>query len=84
MEILDLGSIAGNLIGNPGEGLTAEQRKRVTIGVELVSEPMLLFLDEPTSGLDSVAAARLMDSIKQIATAGISSNLLGNVSSYLQ
>jgi ABC-type Mn2+/Zn2+ transport system ATPase subunit len=35
-------------------GITAEQRKRVTIGVELVSEPQILFLDEPTSVISNI------------------------------
>lgn len=42
--------IAGACIGVPGSGLNQEQRKRVTIGVELASKPeLLMFLDEPTS-----------------------------------
>jgi ABC-type sugar transport system ATPase subunit len=32
------------------DGLTTEQRKRLTIGVELVTNPSVLFLDEPSSG----------------------------------
>lgn len=41
-------------ITNRNEGLNVEQRKRLTIGVELAARPkLLLFLDEPTSGLDS-------------------------------
>jgi ABC-type phosphonate transport system ATPase subunit len=37
----------------PGEsGLSVEQRKRLTIGVELVSNPSAIFMDEPTSGED--------------------------------
>lgn len=48
-----------------------EQRKRLTIGVELVAKPNLLFfLDEPTSGLDSQTAWSIMDLIRKLANNG--------------
>ena len=52
MKLLELEDIAEAIIGTDGVGLSSEQRKRVTIGVELASKPqLLLFLDEPTSGM---------------------------------
>lgn len=55
IELLELGDIADAIVGNPDiGGLGVEERKRLTIGVELAASPdFLLFLDEPTSGLDS-------------------------------
>lgn len=60
------------LIGTPGgAGLSIEQRKRVTIGVELVAKPsVLIFLDEPTSGLDGQAAFNTIRFLKKLAAAG--------------
>ncbi|KAJ2151382.1 ATP-binding cassette transporter snq2, partial [Coemansia sp. RSA 562] len=59
--LLDLGDIADCLIGEPDsrEGISLEERKRLTIGIELVSKPKILFLDEPTSGLDAQASFRI-------------------------
>lgn len=71
IDLLEMRDIAGAAIGNPGEGLTVEQRKRLTIGVELASKPELLFfLDEPTSGLDSGAAFNIVRFLRKLADAG--------------
>jgi len=52
IKLLDMQDFAEAVVGVPGEGLNVEQRKRLTIGVELAAKPdLLLFLDEPTSGL---------------------------------
>lgn len=51
MELVELGSLAQALVGRPGSsGLSVEQRKRLTIAVELVANPSIVFMDEPTSG----------------------------------
>jgi ATP-binding cassette subfamily G (WHITE) protein 2 (PDR) len=53
------------------ESLSVEQRKRLTIGIELAAKPDLLsFLDEPTSGLDSQTAFTICDLLVKIARAG--------------
>ncbi|KAF4546554.1 ABC transporter pmr5 [Lasiodiplodia theobromae] len=73
IELLELSPIADAIIGKPGEaGLGVEERKRVTIGVELAARPSaLLFLDEPTSGLDSQAAFSIVRFLQKIAAQGI-------------
>lgn len=71
IDLLEMRSIAGATIGRIGEGLNQEQRKRVTIGVELASKPeLLIFLDEPTSGLDSGAAFNIIRFLRKLADSG--------------
>lgn len=71
IDLLEMHDIAGAIIGEVGEGLNPEQRKRLTIGVELASKPeLLLFLDEPTSGLDSGAAFNIVRFLRKLADAG--------------
>ncbi len=51
MKLVELEPLSGSLVGLPGEsGLSVEQRKRLTIAVELVANPAIVFMDEPTSG----------------------------------
>ncbi|KAN0035235.1 hypothetical protein ACTA71_004496 [Dictyostelium dimigraforme] len=70
LETLNLLKIQHSLIGDIESGLSLSQRKRVNMGIELASDPQLLFLDEPTSGLDSSAALKVMNLIKKIASSG--------------
>ena len=71
ISLLEMEDIADAIIGTPEAGLTVEQRKRVTIGVELAAKPeLLLFLDEPTSGLDSQSAFNIVRFLKKLAAAG--------------
>jgi ATP-binding cassette, subfamily G (WHITE), member 2, PDR len=52
IKMLAMEEFAEAVVGSPGEGLNVEQRKLLTIGVELAAKPaLLLFLDEPTSGM---------------------------------
>jgi len=71
IALLEMEDMADAIIGSPEAGLTVEQRKRVTIGVELAAKPeLLLFLDEPTSGLDSQSAFNIVRFLRKLAAAG--------------
>lgn len=71
IETIELHDIKFSLVGIPGRsGLSTEQRKRLTIAVELVSNPSIIFMDEPTSGLDSRAAAIVMRAVKNVVATG--------------
>ncbi|KAL8458116.1 hypothetical protein ACS0TY_035847 [Phlomoides rotata] len=71
MELVELGPLRGAIVGLPGEsGLSTEQRKRLTIAVELVANPSIIFMDEPTSGLDARAAAIVMRTVRNTVDTG--------------
>lgn len=71
IDLLEMTEYADALVGVSGEGLNIEQRKRLTIGVELVAKPdLLIFLDEPTSGLDSQTAWSICKLIRKLADNG--------------
>jgi len=71
IDIIELDEIKDSLVGMPGvSGLSTEQRKRLTIAVELVANPSIIFMDEPTSGLDARAAAIVMRAAKNIVETG--------------
>ncbi|KAH9609117.1 hypothetical protein KSS87_004483 [Heliosperma pusillum] len=71
MELVELTSLREALVGLPGvSGLSTEQRKRLTIAVELVANPSIIFMDEPTSGLDARAAAIVMRTVRNTVDTG--------------
>lgn len=71
IKLLDMQEYADAVVGVAGEGLNVEQRKRLTIGVELAAKPpLLLFVDEPTSGLDSQTAWSILDLLEKLSKAG--------------
>ncbi|CAA7407935.1 unnamed protein product [Spirodela intermedia] len=71
MELVELTQLRGALVGLPGvNGLSTEQRKRLTIAVELVANPSIIFMDEPTSGLDARAAAIVMRTVRNTVDTG--------------
>ncbi|XP_022777146.1 pleiotropic drug resistance protein 1-like [Durio zibethinus] len=71
MELVELTPLRQALVGLPGvSGLSIEQRKRLTIAVELVANPSIIFMDEPTSGLDARAAAIVMRTVRNTVDTG--------------
>ncbi|KAF9958524.1 hypothetical protein BGZ65_001367 [Modicella reniformis] len=71
IDLLGLRECANVLIGNSVvRGCSGGQRRRVSIGIQLVTEPACLFLDEPTSGLDALTAKKIILTLKKIAATG--------------
>ncbi|CAI9091305.1 OLC1v1026290C1 [Oldenlandia corymbosa var. corymbosa] len=71
MDLVELNALRNSLVGLPGvDGLSTEQRKRLTIAVELVANPSIIFMDEPTSGLDARAAAIVMRAVRNTVDTG--------------
>ncbi|KIW52326.1 hypothetical protein, variant 2 [Exophiala xenobiotica] len=71
IKMLNMEDFAEAVVGVLGEGLNVEQRKLLTIGVELAAKPTLLFfLDEPTSGLDSQSSWSILSFLRKLADHG--------------
>jgi ABC-type multidrug transport system ATPase subunit len=71
IQELGLTSCCDTIIGGKfKKGISGGEKRRVSIGIELVASPSILFLDEPTSGLDSYAAGQVMKLLAQVAKGG--------------
>ncbi|CAL5443910.1 unnamed protein product [Camellia sinensis] len=71
MDLVELDNLKDAIVGLPGvTGLSTEQRKRLTIAVELVANPSIIFMDEPTSSLDARAAAIVMRTVRNTVDTG--------------
>jgi ABC-type multidrug transport system ATPase subunit len=70
LQMLEMEPYADAIVGVPGKGLNIEQRKRLTIAVEMAARPELLFLDEPTSGLDSQTAWSICTLLRKLSDNG--------------
>ncbi|MEO6391700.1 MAG: ATP-binding cassette domain-containing protein, partial [Pyrinomonadaceae bacterium] len=68
-EVMDVTGLAERRDVPVGQ-LSGGQRKRVSIAVELVTKPSVIFLDEPTSGLDPATEEKIMKLFRQIAESG--------------
>ncbi|KHN34087.1 ABC transporter G family member 5 [Glycine soja] len=68
IQELGLDNVAGTRIGDDRvRGISGGERRRVSIGVEVIHDPKVLILDEPTSGLDSTSALQIIDMLKVMA-----------------
>ncbi|KZV27221.1 ABC transporter G family member 9 [Dorcoceras hygrometricum] len=68
---LGLSRCRDSIIGEPLlRGVSGGERKRVSIGQELLINPSLIFLDEPTSGLDSTTAQRIVSKLWELSNGG--------------
>lgn len=72
IEALDLKNVADTRIGGGTQrrGISGGQARRVTVGVELVTSPSVLFLDEPTTGLDAYSSLLLVRALRRLADTG--------------
>ena len=73
LEELGLTACADTFVGGALiKGISGGERKRTSVGVELVTKPTMVFLDEPTSGLDSFSAEQCCEVLKKVAISGAS------------
>ncbi|KAG0025112.1 hypothetical protein BGZ82_010207 [Podila clonocystis] len=71
LDLIGLRECADVMVGSTeNRGISGGQRRRVSIGMQLVIEPACLFLDEPTSGLDAVTAMSVVQTLKTVAASG--------------
>ncbi|CDP00016.1 unnamed protein product [Coffea canephora] len=71
IDQLGIRNAAKTVIGDEGHrGVSGGERRRVSIGIDIIHDPIILFLDEPTSGLDSTSAFMVVKVLQRIAQSG--------------
>jgi len=69
IKLLKLEDCADTIVGdNDNRGLSGGQKRRVSVAVDIIHSPSVIFLDEPTSGLDSSTALSVVESLKELAS----------------
>ena len=71
ISILHLEKCKDTIVGDSIiKGISGGERKRLSVGMEMIMNPSIIFLDEPTSGLDTYTAYSLVKSLKNITSTG--------------
>ncbi|KAI5478137.1 ABC drug exporter AtrF [Pseudohyphozyma bogoriensis] len=71
LDLLDLTHLQDAIVGSPTAGLDSCSRKLLSIAVEVVSKPKILFADEPTTGLNAKSALRVVKLLRRLARTGL-------------
>lgn len=71
VDLMGIEHCRDTIVGNTRrKGISGGERKRLSIAVELLNRPKLIFLDEPTSGLDSTTAYVIIKALKNLSVVG--------------
>lgn len=71
VSVLGLERCENTLIGDVfTKGISGGERKRTSMGIELITNPSVIYLDEPTTGLDAVTAYKIVNVLAEMANAG--------------
>lgn len=71
LDMMGLSHVKDSIVGDPmRKGISGGQLKRLSIAVEIISLPHLIFLDEPTSGLDSSISLEVMGAVRKLSDQG--------------
>ena len=71
ISLLHLENCKDTIVGDSlSKGISGGERKRLSVGLEMITNPSIIFLDEPTSGLDTYSAYSLMNNLKYLTNTG--------------
>lgn len=71
LRMMGLRPVADNIVGGENvKGISGGEKRRLSLAIQLISDPSVLICDEPTSGLDAFIALSIMDTLRQIAASG--------------
>ncbi|BGP27054.1 ATP-binding cassette transporter snq2 [Rhodotorula toruloides] len=71
LRLLGLATCADTLVGGPlVKGISGGEKRRLSLAVQLLSDPAVLYADEPTSGLDAFTAQNVMQMLRDLASDG--------------
>ena len=71
IKLLHLEQCENTIVGDSlSKGISGGERKRLSVGMEMITNPSILFLDEPTSGLDTYSAYNLIKNLKDLTNMG--------------